>query len=238
MKRLCFIVNKKIKWLEKFLAKTSPDSLVLYSGVVFDRNFQTLRIREHDDGELYMNGKKLRTDTMDYMDCHELYEEIPDSRYIYLSGQPVESLKEKLADATVIVMPNENTFESYLAIAMFLKTRNIDMSRTIHCLEMDNPETVKAAPDHCHQNEIDLPYFETKFAGIFRERKAEGFISLFPITRDIRYLQMEAGMSNIEFAAYFNTSVRNVENWRKDPKSLKDFIYDLFEYKLLKEGVI
>lgn len=241
MKKLCVITNKKIKWVEDLLADIYPKISILYSCVVYDRNCQSLRIREHDDGELYMFGNSLRTDVMDYIDCHEYYAEIPTGRYIYMNRQPVKDMRGILKDMTVIVMPDENDFESYLSIAMFLKTRNIDIARTIYCLRIGTTENIKKAKailSGFGNKDASLPYFETDFASIFEKRKEEGFVSLFPISRDFRYLQAETRMNNNEFADYFGISVRNVENWRKDPESLKDFIYDLFEYKLLKEGII
>ena len=236
MKNVCVITNKKIKWLERLIKKVDPDVCFLYSSIVYDRDCQSLRIRKHDDGELYMFGSKLRTNDTDYIDCHEFYEEIPSGRYIYMNRKSQEDVK--LSGETIIAMPDKNDFESQLAISIFLKIIGCDQSRSVHCIENDSTENIKNVLSEFMTEDIELPYFETLFAELFDKRKEEGFMSLFPISRDIRYLQKETGMTNIEFAAYFGTSIRNVENWRKDPASMKDYLYDLFEYKLLKEGII
>lgn len=236
MKNLCVITNKKVKWLERLIKKVDPNVCFLYSSIVYDRDCQSLRIREHDDGELYLFGNKLHTDDMDYIDCHEFYVEIPFGRYIYMNRKSQEDVK--LHDKTIIAMPDKDDFESYLAISAFLKAIDSDQSRSIHCIEIDGTENVKNTLSEFIAGNIDLPYFETLFAELFNERREEGFVSHFPVSRDIRYLQNETHMTNIQFAAYFGTSIRNVENWRKDPDSMKDYLYDLFEYKLLKEGVI
>lgn len=237
MKKLYIIINKRTIWLEKFIAKRNPDIQIIYSSIVYEMNCQSLRIRKHDDGELYMFGKKLRNDKMDYVDCHELYEEIPMERYIYMQNKSIDYAD--LKDATVIAMPEAFDFDGYLAIAAFLKTINYDQLSSIRCLAIDAQKTEKVKQMICNNfNDMTLPYFETKFTKIVKERKKNGFESTFPISRDIRYLQMETGMNNIQFAKYFGMSIRNIENWRKEPNTLKDYWYDLLEYKLLKEGII
>lgn len=109
-------------------------------------------------------------------------------------------------------------------------------SRLDIILDHSSTKTVEASLSAITDKE--LPYFETKFAEIYNARKKEGFVSTFPMSHNILYLQSESRMNNTEFADFFGTSVRNVENWRRNPETLKDFIYDLFEYKLLKEGII
>lgn len=256
MENLCIILNKRIKWLERLIKKINPDVYFLYSSIVYDMNCQTLRVRKHDDGELYMFGKRLRTDDMYYVDCHVFHSEIPFGRYIYMRNTSSNNIYSEipsgryiytknisldnidLSEKTVIAMPDKNDFESYLAISAYLKTIGYDHARFVQCIEIDGVEHTGELLSGFLSGSVDLPYFETMFAKIFDRNNEEGFISQFPISRDIRYLQNESGMNNIKFAAYFGTSIRNVENWRRDPSSLKDYVYDLFEYKLLKEGII
>lgn len=246
MKHICIITNKPTKWmntiiswLNKMIIKAGYDSSFIYSCVVHDLNYQSLRIRKHEDGKFYMFGQCLKNDVSDYIDCNEFYSEIPTNRYIYVNKHPMirEDIHLKDYD-TVIAIPEANDFESYLAIAAFLKNHHYDSSRTIRCLALQNHANVEDIVIQFLTRENGLPYFETEFAKIFNEKKKENFVSSFPISRDIRFLQDETHMTNAEFADFFGTSVRNIENWRKNPDSLKDFIYDLFEYKLLKEGII
>lgn len=236
MKNICVIINKKIRWLETFLTKNNPGTQIVHSSIVYDRDCQSLRIREHDDGELYMFGNRLRNGTFDYIDCHELFEKIPAGRYIYMDKRVSDTIP---ANTAVIAMPDAYDFESYLAIASFLEKQGYGVQNSVYCLEIPPSNIEKAAMQLSFETgQIDLSGFKDKFANLLEDRKRENFISHFPISRDIGYLQIEAGMNNLQFAKYFNTSVRNVENWRKNPSSLKDYIYDLFEYKLLKEGII
>lgn len=236
MEKTCIITNKCTGKTEKRIKEIIPGAHFAYASLVYDMDFQSLRVRKHENGELYMFGNPLRNGTWYYIDCHEFYEEIPPERFIYMKKRIQNAIPWDDYDR-IIVIP-EGDFESYLAISSFLKTMGYDPSRRIHCLEMDysSAKTIEASLSAITDKE--LPYFETKFAEIYNARKKEGFVSTFPMSRNILYLQSESRMNNTEFADFFGTSVRNVENWRRNPETLKGFIYDLFEYKLLKEGII
>ena len=227
MKKLCIITKGNTKRLAKAIKRSEVDADILHYGVVFEMDCQSLRVRRHEDGELYMFGKKLDNP----MDCHELIDGMPTGKYVY-----IESDRE-VADPEaqfIVLMDMENDFDAALAAMMFLKKHGLDKPRTVRCLVGVNED---ALTDGLSDTKA-LPWFDSMFASLFQERERDGFKSLFPISRDIRYLQMETGMTNKEFADYFHTSIRNIENWRHNPAQLSDFIYDLFEYKLLKEGII
>lgn len=236
MEKICIITNKRVKKVETYIKNIIPDAHFAYAGLVYDMDFQSLRVRKHENGELYMFGNPLCNGTWYYIDCHEFYEEIQPERFIYMKKRVQNTIQWDDYDR-IIVIP-EGDFESYLAISSFLKIMGYDPSRRIHCLEMDYSSTKTVEASLSAITDKELPYFETKFAEIYNVRKEEGFVSTFPISRNILYLQSESRMNNTEFADFFGTSVRNVENWRRNPETLKDFIYDLFEYKLLKEGII
>lgn len=238
-KKICLIANKPIRWLEEKIREMDADISIVKSGVAHDMDFQSLRIRRHADGNLYMFGDRLDGDGRTWVDCHREYPEIPESRYIYFNSHPILDRNPGLDKYDeVIAMPYASELESYLAMVMYLKLVKFDPSRKIKCIAIDSHAGPVEKLAAYLGGTADLPYFEAEFARIYEERKAKGFASTFPVSRDFNYLQMEARMSNAEFAAYFGTSLRNVENWRKDPSSLRDWIYDLFEYKLLKEGII
>ena len=90
----------------------------------------------------------------------------------------------------IIVIP-EGDFESYLAISSFLKAMGYDLSRRIHCLEMDYSSTKTVEASLSAITDKELPYFETKFAEIYNARKEEDFVSTFPMSRNILYLQSD-----------------------------------------------
>ena len=242
IKNLYFITNKRIKWLEDYLKIAAPDAHVLYSCVAYERDHQYLRIREHEDGELYMFGKPLRHEDQDYMDCHELYDEIPAGKYIYINKawmleHPSQQI-ELNDDMIIVAIPDENDITSYLAIGMYLKNKGYKPSRKIYCLQNNDPEQIKGNLIDFLSETLILPFFESELAREIEKKRETNFESSFPMTRNFGYLLIESGMDNTEFANYFGMSVRNVENWKHDPSTLKNYLYDLFEYKLLKEGII
>ena len=227
MNELCIITKGNTKQLAKAMKKSGIDADILHYGIVYEMDCQSCRIRRHEDGKLYMSGGELD----DPMDCHELIDGIPAGKYVY-----IKSDKEVTdPDAQFIVlMDMENDFDAALAAMIFLKKHGLDKPRTVRCLiGVDEDSLADGLSDI-----KALPWFDSIFASLFQERERDGFRSLFPMSRDIRYLQAEARMTNKEFADYFHTSIRNIENWRHNPAQLSDFIYDLFEYKLLKEGII
>lgn len=54
----------------------------------------------------------------------------------------------------------------------------------------------------------------------------------------IKELRTACGMTQQAFADYFGMSKRNVENWESEKSSPLDWVLDLIEYKLRKEGLI
>jgi DNA-binding transcriptional regulator YiaG len=54
----------------------------------------------------------------------------------------------------------------------------------------------------------------------------------------IKELRTLAGMTQKEFAAYFNFPIRNVEMWDSGAVPCKPYLLDLIEYKLRKEKKI
>jgi DNA-binding transcriptional regulator YiaG len=54
----------------------------------------------------------------------------------------------------------------------------------------------------------------------------------------IKELRTLAGMTQKEFAEYFNISKRNIEDWEADARKCKPYLLELIEYKLRKEKII
>lgn len=51
-------------------------------------------------------------------------------------------------------------------------------------------------------------------------------------------LRKASGMTQREFAKYFNIPRRTIENWEADPKKCKPYLLELMHYKLKKEGFV
>ena len=230
--RICVMRNKPAMWISKLLREV-PGVEECYAGVVFDRDCQSLRIREHADGRLYMSGYEMK----DCTDCHELSPDVPEGRYVY-SPTHCRDVDLGAYDEVVIVV-EQGDFEAYLAIEYRLRSLGADMER-MRCLELKTgcPGDWEADVMGAVTGMRGLSPFMERYGFWLGKRREEGFASNNPMTRNFFYLQEEAQMGNKEFAEYFGTNVRNVENWRRDPGSLAGYIYDLFEYKLLKEGII
>ena len=54
----------------------------------------------------------------------------------------------------------------------------------------------------------------------------------------IKELRELTGMSQSQFADYFNIPIKTVQNWETDRRKCADYIVDLIEYKLRKEKII
>lgn len=54
----------------------------------------------------------------------------------------------------------------------------------------------------------------------------------------IKELRKLTGMSQSQFADYFNIPIKTVQNWETDRRKCADYIVDLIEYKLRKEKII
>ena len=51
-------------------------------------------------------------------------------------------------------------------------------------------------------------------------------------------LRKRSGMTQKAFAEYFKISRRNIESWDTDYRTPPDYLLELMEYKLIKEGII
>lgn len=55
---------------------------------------------------------------------------------------------------------------------------------------------------------------------------------------NIKELRESTGMKRTEFCQYFNIPYRTVENWESGKIKCAEYLFDLLEYKLKKEGLI
>lgn len=51
-------------------------------------------------------------------------------------------------------------------------------------------------------------------------------------------LRKRSGMTQLAFSAYFKISKRTIENWDGGQRKPPDYLLELMEYKLIKEGII
>lgn len=54
----------------------------------------------------------------------------------------------------------------------------------------------------------------------------------------IKLLRVQTNMSMKEFAEYFGIPYRTVQNWESNTRSCPEYLAQLMEYKLIKEGLI
>ena len=54
----------------------------------------------------------------------------------------------------------------------------------------------------------------------------------------IKELRAASGMTQKAFAEYFHISKRTVESWEGGTRNAPNYLVDLMEYKLKKEGLI
>lgn len=87
-----------------------------------------------------------------------------------------------------------------------------------------------------HIEEYALEYFEADEEGEFYEGSDYDLAEEKGI--DIRELRLEAGMTQREFAEYFNIPVRSIENWEGKKRECPEYVLELIKYKLEKENMI
>lgn len=54
----------------------------------------------------------------------------------------------------------------------------------------------------------------------------------------LKLLRAQTKMSMKEFAEYFEIPYRTVQNWENNTRSCPEYLAQLMEYKLIKEGLI
>ena len=55
---------------------------------------------------------------------------------------------------------------------------------------------------------------------------------------EFKELRQQSGMTQKEFAEYFEIPKRTIENWDEGVRQCPEYLLKLMEYKLIKEGKI
>lgn len=55
---------------------------------------------------------------------------------------------------------------------------------------------------------------------------------------NIKELRYKAGMTQAQFSEYFGIPKRTIENWEGNQRKCPQYVIDLIEYKLRKEGKV
>lgn len=58
------------------------------------------------------------------------------------------------------------------------------------------------------------------------------------VFNNVKELRKKTGLTQRQFADYFGMSCRTVENWDADRTNPPDYLVELMEYKLRREGII
>ncbi len=244
MNKLCIITPRLSKYYRDAIPK-DIEYVFAQVGGTFDRNCQVLRLREHapttsNQPALFLMG----SDIGPYIDVHEILDDIPENRFVYAS-MCEKRFRFKDFDYTYMCII-EDDFTDALAVRCYMERTGIDPDKVgcIRISEVDEKGHLRTAGPakewlaSAYSHPEKLPSYVEIYQFMYDREKGEGFESHLPITRNIWYLINESGMNNKEFAEFMGTNVRNVENWKAKPESLADYIYDLFEYKLIHEGII
>lgn len=56
--------------------------------------------------------------------------------------------------------------------------------------------------------------------------------------RMVRYLRLLTGMKREDFANYLHIPLGTVRDWEQGKRKMPDYVYELIEYKVSKEGLI
>ena len=59
-----------------------------------------------------------------------------------------------------------------------------------------------------------------------------------PFDTEIKELRTACGMTQKAFAEYFHISKRSIESWEGGTRNVPEYLIELMEYKLRKEGLI
>lgn len=119
-----------------------------------------------------------------------------------------------------------------LSFAKYLEENNIDFTNG-KCLCLSNfdenslLEKLKEVPSN----------FQNVFNSVKKHLIENNFSSQFPRNKELLYLRVESRMTREEFSNYFHIPVEDIVYFEKNPSAFKEYLYDLMDYKLSKEGM-
>lgn len=58
------------------------------------------------------------------------------------------------------------------------------------------------------------------------------------VVMSVKELRQKAKMTQKQFSEYFNIPRRTIEDWEVEKRQAPQYVYDLIEYKLIKENLI
>lgn len=79
--------------------------------------------------------------------------------------------------------------------------------------------------------------FKDNFKSLCEKLEKTNFACQYPRQKYPLNLRMESGMNRKEFSNYFNILYRTIENWEHNKAKCPEYLYDLIEYKLDKDGI-
>lgn len=89
---------------------------------------------------------------------------------------------------------------------------------------------------YCNRGDADVIHAETNR---FDENSPDCHEYLFiPLDTEIKKLRIACGMTQKAFAEYFSIPKRSIENWEGGTRNAPEYLIELMEYKLRKEGLI
>lgn len=195
---------------------------------IFHLNDRFLLFRKYDN-EIYSRGEKY-----DFKPLTLNHLEIPNDTFIEANQIKYSHIykKEEMKNFDKIISICDPDDYGTLEFAKYLEVNNLDFNKVASFYLKDFTETsilktLKSKPLG----------FDNVFQELCNKLKQNNFQCQYPRTKNILQLRMESGMNRKEFSNYFNIPYRTIENWEHNKAKCPEYLYDLIEYKLDKDGI-
>lgn len=213
-----------------------------YFGCVMDCRIGCVPFYKHEDG-WYMHGRPSNFECMMLSDF-----EIPKDTYLSHCGEngvaerafrndafavdDVDDVEKIVFFVTEPIYEDGCCAEDVLAARKYLEVTG---------LSMDLCECVRTIDfsDECLIDAIQhLQLFKDIYDETCKYLVDHGFPYREPYANGFQRIERLSGMSLKSFCEYFHVKRRTAENWMYGVSPCPDYVLELFEYKLLHEGII
>ena len=222
-------VKRRIKEvLEKYNNEFKDEYFFDYINPVFHMNDKVLLFRKYND-KIYQMGKK-----SDFIPLNLTHLEIPNNTFIELKNIDFSYSykKDDFIHFDKILSICDPDDYGILEFAKYLEVNNIpyENAKCFYLNDFDDEtiaNTLKSSPME----------FNDIFKSLCEKLKKTNFACQYPKQKYPLNLRMESGLNRKEFSNYLNIPYRTIENWEKNKAKCPEYLYDLIEYKLEKEGM-
>lgn len=135
-------------------------------------------------------------------------------------------------DYDFIIGCPDSDINGILGFEKFIEKNKVQNAKFIKLLDLSEKNIFSAIK---LENVLD---FSEILKDCIETLKQNNFSSIYPRKNDVKKLREKTHWNRATFAKYFNISYRTVENWENLTSDCSQYLYDLMEYKLEKEGLI